>query len=139
MRCARSAALAATIASLALVGVSCASDNDASTDAGTSSATATMPADDGSASGGLTATMIMIRDGEPVGGHREIDAELGDQVSITVVSDTSDEVHVHGYDVFEAVGPGASVEVLFVADDAGRFEVELEDAGTLIADVTVRG
>ena len=48
------------------------------------------------------------------------------------------EVHVHGYDLSRAVSPGEPARIGFVADIAGRFEVELEESGVQIADLTVR-
>jgi hypothetical protein len=62
----------------------------------------------------------------------------GDQVAIFVVANTSDEVHVHGYDLKQDVAPGKPASIRFRADVPGRFEIELETAGKQIAELTVR-
>ena len=46
---------------------------------------------------------------------------------------SADEIHVHGYDLKKDVTAGGSVEFDFTATIEGRFEVELENAGTQIA------
>ena len=59
-------------------------------------------------------------------------ARQGDEVLIVVRGDVSDEVHVHGYDLMAEVAPDEPARIRFVADVAGVFEVELEDAGTVL-------
>jgi hypothetical protein len=61
----------------------------------------------------------------------------GDQVALFVVASTSDEVHVHGYDLKQDVAPGKPASIRFRADVPGRFEIELESAGKQIAELTV--
>jgi hypothetical protein len=61
----------------------------------------------------------------------------GDQVVLKVNSDTADEIHVHGYDLKKDVEKGGSVTFSFKATIEGRFEVELEGAGTQIANLEV--
>jgi heme/copper-type cytochrome/quinol oxidase subunit 2 len=81
---------------------------------------------------------VTIRDGLPVGGVRRVTVARGRRVVLLVTSDVADHVHLHGYDVMRDVGPGAPARLQFRATIPGRFEVELEDAGLQIADVTVR-
>ena len=76
---------------------------------------------------------IRVRDGEVVGGVRELEVRAGEEVAFRVRSDVADEVHVHGYDLHRDVAPGRTATVRFDADLEGVFEVELEDAGTPIA------
>ena len=52
----------------------------------------------------------------------------GDRVRIIVHADVSDEVHFHGYDLSADVTPETPARIDFVADAAGVYEVELEDA-----------
>jgi hypothetical protein len=59
-------------------------------------------------------------------------ARRGDRVRIVVVADVSDEVHLHGYDLHADVAPGEPGRIDFVADAAGVFECELEEAGKLL-------
>jgi hypothetical protein len=54
-----------------------------------------------------------------------------------VRSDVSDHVHLHGYDLMSDVSPSSPGRIDFRATIPGRFEVELEDRGVPIADITV--
>lgn len=76
-------------------------------------------------------------------GSVEVDGELavaaGEEVTLTVTSDVSDHVHVHGYDLMAEVGPDSPAEISFVADVPGIFEVELEDRGLLLLQLEVGG
>jgi len=54
-----------------------------------------------------------------------------------VTADVVDEVHVHGYDLFADVAPGAPATINFVADIPGVWEVELEGAGALLVELEV--
>jgi hypothetical protein len=56
----------------------------------------------------------------------------GDKVRILVRADVTDEVHLHSYDLHADVAPGDPGRIDFVADVAGVFECELEDAGKLL-------
>ena len=56
----------------------------------------------------------------------------GERVRIQVRADVSDHVHLHGYDLMADVAPGAPARIDFVANAAGVYECELEDAGTLL-------
>jgi hypothetical protein len=64
--------------------------------------------------------------------------EPGAQVAIFVTANTSDEVHVHGYDLKANVAPGRPASIRFRADVPGRYEIELENAGKQIAELTVK-
>ena len=64
--------------------------------------------------------------------------DQGAQVAIFVTAKTSDEVHVHGYDLKANVAPGKPASIRFRADVPGRYEIELENAGKLIAELTVK-
>jgi hypothetical protein len=59
------------------------------------------------------------------------------EISITVAADVSDHVHVHGYDLMADVAPGSPATIAFRATITGRFEIELEDSGQEIAQLTV--
>lgn len=81
---------------------------------------------------------IVVRDGVPVGGIARPSVSQDDRVVLLVGSDVSDHVHVHGYDLFADVAPGERARIAFRATIPGRFEVELEDRGVPIAELTVR-
>ncbi|HEV2786148.1 MAG TPA: hypothetical protein VGV67_07165 [Solirubrobacteraceae bacterium] len=81
---------------------------------------------------------IRVRNGEPSGGVQTITVKKGDRARIQVASqDTSDEVHVHGYDLTRDLKAGDSVRFSFVADAEGIFEIELERAHTQIGKLVV--
>ena len=87
---------------------------------------------------GLTLEVSVVA-GKPDGGVQHLTVDKGDEVTVRVTSDgVEDEVHVHGYDLMQDVAPGAPAEITFKADIAGRFEIELEDAGTPIGELEVR-
>jgi hypothetical protein len=81
---------------------------------------------------------IVIRGGRPVGGIRRVTVAKNRVVLLVVRADVSDHVHLHGYDVMRDVAPGAPAQLRFRATIPGRFEVELEDRGLQIADITVK-
>jgi FtsP/CotA-like multicopper oxidase with cupredoxin domain len=75
---------------------------------------------------------IRLRGGTVVGGVQRVQATKGDTVRIVVRSDTPDELHLHGYDIYENTGPGQPARFVFRADIEGIFEIEshaAEDAG----------
>ncbi len=69
---------------------------------------------------------------------RRVEVSTGTTVIIEVVSDETEHVHVHGYDLIVDVGPDDPGMLSFVADEAGSFEVELEDSGRFLFDLLVR-
>jgi len=97
----------------------------------TETETATIAAPEG------TELVVTIRGGEPVDGIVRAEAKKGDPVVVIVRSDVADEVHVHGYDLMADVAPGKPVRIEFTANLTGRFEIELEDRGKQIAQLTV--
>lgn len=76
--------------------------------------------------------------GEVVGGAKSIEARSGEEVTLTVTSDVSEELHVHGTDLSEELPAGEEVEVAFTPQAQGIFEIELHDSGTLLAELEVR-
>ena len=84
-----------------------------------------------------TTISIVVVDGAPKGGIVREKVKKGDRVVLVVTSDVADEVHLHGYDVTRDVVPGKPARLPFKATIPGRFEVELEDRGVQIADITV--
>jgi cytoskeletal protein RodZ len=80
---------------------------------------------------------VRVVNGQPQGGVKTVSFKKNDQVRLKVQSDVADEIHVHGYDLKKDVTAGGSVEFDFKATIEGRFEVELENAGTQIANLEV--
>jgi hypothetical protein len=87
---------------------------------------------------GPTEIRIVVVDGAPQGGIVREKVEKNDRVVLIVRSDVSDHVHLHGYDVMREVAPGKPARLPFKATIPGVFEVELEDRGLQIADITVQ-
>jgi len=85
-----------------------------------------------------TTVRIRVVDGAPSGGIVREKIDQGDRVVIVVTSDVADEVHLHGYDVSRRVAVGGTVRLRFRATIPGRFEVELEERGVPIAELTVQ-
>lgn len=85
-----------------------------------------------------TTVRITVRDGRPVGGIARPSVGQGERVVLVVRSNVADHVHVHGYDLFADVAPGASARLAFRATIPGRFEIELEDSHVQIAELTVQ-
>ena len=80
---------------------------------------------------------IVVREGDPVGGAETIDVDVGDRARFRIRSDVAEEVHVHGYDVTEAIPAGGVATVSFGADIEGIFEIELHGSGAQIAELRV--
>ncbi len=81
---------------------------------------------------------IVVVNGAPKGGIVRESVDKGDNVVLVVESDVADEIHLHGYDVSRDVAAGGTARLAFEATLPGRFEVELEDNGVQIADLTVQ-
>jgi hypothetical protein len=80
---------------------------------------------------------VEFRNGEVVGGIVREDIDEGSQVVLVVRADVTDEVHLHGYNIFANVAPGQPGRITFRANMVGEFEAELEDLGVPIAELTV--
>ncbi len=83
------------------------------------------------------AITAMIVDGEVSGVESRTSVALGSIVAITVISDMDDEVHLHGYDILDDVPASDIGLIIFTADTPGRFELELEQAGTFITELEI--
>jgi heme/copper-type cytochrome/quinol oxidase subunit 2 len=80
---------------------------------------------------------VTIANGEVQGGPLRLQVSVGQEIAFNVVSDTSEEIHVHGFDLLYDVAPGVATEVRFLADLPGIFEVEIHGSETIIAVLTV--
>jgi hypothetical protein len=81
---------------------------------------------------------FQIVQGEVVGGIQRVRAQMGEVVALAVDSDTPEILHLHGYDLVATIEPGISAVLVFEASIPGIFEMELENAGLLIAKVEIR-
>jgi hypothetical protein len=81
---------------------------------------------------------VRVEGGQPVGGVKKVTFKKGDRIRLAVSSpDTSDEVHVHGYNLTKDLAPGRPVRFQFPATIEGVFEIELEGAHVQIMQLTV--
>jgi hypothetical protein len=80
---------------------------------------------------------IVVEGGQPVGGVQELSFAQGEEIRFVVESDTEDDVHLHGYDLDEPVGPRQPAIFELRASIPGVFELELHHAVTQIAEITV--
>jgi len=88
--------------------------------------------------GADTVISLAVADGAVSGDTGRVDVELGSTVGIVVDADITEQIHVHGYDVFADVNADQDAMFTFTADIPGLFEVELEGAGTLLVELAVR-
>lgn len=132
----KAVALLCAVAAIGLV--ACGGDDDGTTAAGTGEAT-TRKSDgsDTTAKAKPSIPTIVVENGEPVGGVRELEYSAGDQIRFEVRSDVADEIHIHGYDLIEDVPAGGTASFSFPAEIEGIFEVELEDRAEQIAELRV--
>ena len=80
---------------------------------------------------------VQVVGGSPVGGHQRVEVELGSVVALTITADTTEEVHVHGYDILRAVSDGHPTHFAFTTEISGVFEVELEGSGRLLLQLEI--
>jgi hypothetical protein len=80
---------------------------------------------------------LTVTGGEISGDTGRVEMPLGTDVQLTVTSDTADELHVHGFELTAALPAGETVQLRFVADRAGVFEVELHDARRVLTRLQV--
>jgi hypothetical protein len=114
------AALAAVAVVLLIVLSSGGSDESSKSDAGT------------------VPTIVVDKEGQPVGGVRELVYRKGDRIHFKVKVPFEEEVHLHGYDVAKEVPKGGgTVTYDLSAEIEGVFEAELEDRKEQIVELRV--
>ena len=125
---------ACALATAALAG--CGS-NDTSSTSTTETTTTTTSETTATAAATPVEVAIVVENGAPKGGIVRQTVSKGDHVVLVVTSDVADEIHLHGYDRSKDVPAGGTIRLPFTATLPGRFEVELEQRGVQIADLTV--
>ncbi|MEU7590865.1 hypothetical protein AB0A95_31800 [Micromonospora sp. NPDC049230] len=83
----------------------------------------------------IVVTIAKRRISPPTG---RITVGKGQLVRITVTSDVSDELHVHGYDLGARLPAGKPGSVEFRADKTGLFEVETHETELVLFQLVVR-
>ena len=80
---------------------------------------------------------VTVANGKVNPSGASIKVKAGQTVLVTAVSDTADELHIHGYDKELELAPGKPASVKFTADMKGTFEVETHESGKLVAKLVV--
>lgn len=80
---------------------------------------------------------ISYRGGKLGGDSGTVRVRRGEEIELIVRADVEEEVHVHGYDLSAAVAPGHPAKISFVADQRGKFVIELEHLHLHIAELRV--
>jgi hypothetical protein len=73
---------------------------------------------------------ISIRDGKAVSGSPLLQVREGDEITLKIVSDRGDELHLHGYDLHADLVPGETSTLAFTATRTGRFGMEMHRSHT---------
>jgi ABC-type glycerol-3-phosphate transport system substrate-binding protein len=126
---------ACVFATAALAG--CGSNDSGSTTTTDTTTTTTTSETTTTAAAKPVEVTIVVENGAPKGGIVRQTVSQGDDVVLVVTSDVADEIHLHGYDRSKDVPAGGTIRLPFTATLPGRFEVELEQRGVQIADLTV--
>ena len=66
-----------------------------------------------------------------------ISVQQDQNVIFKITTDVEDEAHLHGYDISKSLIPNQENLLEFTATETGRFELELENLGTLLGIVEV--
>jgi len=80
---------------------------------------------------------IIMRDGKVVSSSTVLRVHEGDEIILKIVSDRSDEVHLHGYDLHADLVPGETTTLAFSATRTGRFGMEMHRSHTELAALEV--
>jgi hypothetical protein len=87
---------------------------------------------------GKVPTIVVDKEGHPVGGIADLTYHKGDQIHFKVEVPFEEEVHLHGYDIPKEVPKGGgTVTYDLPATIEGVFEAELEDRKEQIIQLTV--
>ncbi|MDE0117630.1 MAG: hypothetical protein OXT07_13565 [bacterium] len=84
-----------------------------------------------------TTIEVEVAGGKPVDGVQRHQIDARDIVTIVVNGDTTDELHIHGYDLVVPFTPGQPGSITFEADIPGIFEVETHHHGDLVMELQV--
>ena len=66
--------------------------------------------------------------GPAASGKSVIQVHRGEQVVLRFKSNTADELHLHGYDLYARITPQETAVLEFSANRTGRFTMELHQA-----------
>jgi len=87
---------------------------------------------------GKVPTIVVDKQGHPVGGVQELVYNKGDRIHFKVKVPFEEEIHLHGYDVAKEVPKGGgTITYDLEADLEGEFGAELENRGEQIVALKV--
>ena len=75
---------------------------------------------------------LEAKNGKAAGEIKVVRLKRDDQVTLSIVSDRADEVHLHGYDLKLKLEPNQPGTLQFAAKRTGRFTIELHKGGAEI-------
>ena len=67
-----------------------------------------------------------------------LQANYSDPLTVSIVADKPEEIHLHGYDKHFFTQPGQAVTLHFPADKTGQFVIEIEATSVPLGTLTVR-
>ena len=85
-----------------------------------------------------TTIEVEVAGGKPVGGVQRHRIDARDTVTLTVIGDSADELHIHGYNLEVSFAPGQPGTITFEANIPGIFEAETHHHGDLVMELEVR-
>lgn len=92
----------------------------------------------GKTDAGTVPTIVVDKQGKPVGGVAELVYKKGERIHFKVRVPFAEEVHLHGYDVAKEVPKGGgTVTYDLPAEIEGEFEAELEDRKEQVVELKV--
>jgi hypothetical protein len=87
--------------------------------------------------GGANRTFNVTVTGAKAMSPETLSANKDDSLTISITSDTTGEVHLHGYDIKFACEAGKVTSHTFKAINSGDFEIEWEDTSTPLGHLVV--
>ncbi len=81
---------------------------------------------------------LVVKNKKLVSGPDTLTVTEGDQVSINIISDEAEELHLHGYDKSVDLEASKEAQLNFTANLTGRFPYELEKSKTDIGALEVQ-
>jgi hypothetical protein len=84
--------------------------------------------------------VVQVKNGKPVGGVQTLTVKKNGTVDFRVQgAPPKQEIHVHGYDRKYFTDANGNAKIDFKATIGGEFVIELEDTGTQIVSLEVKG
>ena len=80
---------------------------------------------------------LVVKDRKLISGESVLTVKQGDQVSITITANESDELHLHGYDKSVEFATDTPTVLILTADQSGRFPFEMEGSKTDLGELDV--